>query len=232
MIRLFVRRREVMGTWSHTTVGTPPTMTDGEFAKAVAWVQEHFAWQLDTTVYGPWKMPEDADVSEALRDFYRRGRPSVAEQMDARSRVVCVAADLRDGRMDIEEVIEKAKTSRVHWDGLALLSQWHLVNPAKFGPLRPRLSAWVARVLGDMMLNPKLVRPSPRGAPRKSGRNGVIVGAITWVIRQFDLPAERRNREGPRQCCAEGGSACDVVGKALTDVTYGQVRRIWENRQQ
>ena len=152
--------------------------------------------------------------------------------MDARSKVVCVAADLRDGLLNIEDVIERAKTSRVHWDGLALLSQWHLVNPAVFGPLRPQLGAWVAKVLRDMMLNPKLVRPSPRGAPPKSGRNGVIVSAVEWVMREFNLPAERREREGPPKCCAEGGSACDVVGRALTDVTYGHVRRIWENRKQ
>ena len=207
-------------------------MTEREFAKAVAWVEEHFKWQLDTNGYGPWEMPEDADVSDALRDFYRRGRASIAEQMDARSRVVCVAADLRDGLLDIEDVIEKATTSRVHWDGLALLSQWHLINPAEFGPLPPQLVAWVASVLRDMMLNPKLVRPSPRGAPPKSGRDGVLVSAVECVVREFSLPAERREREGPPKCCAEGGSACDVVGRALTNVTYGQVRRIWENRQQ
>ena len=221
-----------METWSHQSAGAPLMMTEREFARAVAWVEENFSWQLDTSGYGPWEMPEDADVSDALRDFYRRGRPSFAEQMDARSRVVGVAIDLRDGRLDIEEVIEKAKTSRVHWDGLALLSQWRLVSPAKFGPLPPQLTAWVASVLRDMMLSPKPVRPSPRGAPPKSGRAGVIVSAITCVMREFSLSAERRQREGPRKCCAEGGSACDVVGRALTDVTYGQVRRIWENRQQ
>ena len=207
-------------------------MTERQFAKAVAWVEEHFSWQLDTGGYGPWEMPEDADVSDALRDFYRRGRRSFAEQLDARSRVVGVAIDLRDSRLDIEDVIEKAKTSRVHWDGLALLSQWRLVHPSEFGPLPPQLAAWVASVLRDMMLNPKLVRPSSRGAPPKSGRDGVIVSAITCVMRQFSISAERRERDGPRKCCAEGGSACDVVGRALTDVTYGQVRRIWENRQQ
>lgn len=207
-------------------------MTEREFDKAVEWVEQHFSWQLDTSGYGPWEMPEDADVSDALRDVYRCGRPSFAEQMDARSRVVCVATDLRDGLLEIEDVIEKARTSRIHWDGLALLSQWRLVYPAKFGPLSPQLAAWVASVLRDMMLNPKLVRPSPRGAPPKSGRDGVIVSAITFVMREFSLPAERREREGPRKCCAEGGSACDVVGTALTNVTYGQVRRIWENRQQ
>ena len=221
-----------MEAWSHTSAGSPLMMTEREFAKAVAWVEEHFGWQLDTTGYGPWEMPEDAEVSDALRDFYRRGRPSLAEQMDARSKVVCVAADLRDGLLEIEDVIEKAKTSRVHWDGMALLCQWHLVNPAMSGPLRPQLGAWVAKVLGDMMLNAKLARPSSRGAPPKSGRNGVIVSAIAWAMQEFRLPAERREREGPRKCCAEGGSACDVVGRALTDVTYGQVRRIWENRQQ
>ena len=72
-------------------------------------------------------------------------------------------------------------------------------------PLRPQLGAWVANVLGDMMLNAKLAMPSSRGAPPKAGRNGVIVSAIAWAMQEFRLLAERREREGPREVLRRGG---------------------------
>lgn len=183
-------------------------MDRNDFDQAVERVREHFGWQL---------VPYPGD------------RPSFIDQIHARSVVVCIAGDTRDGLLDIEDVLERAKESRQHWDGLALLAQWHLHRPETFGQLPRPLSVWLAELLGAMMRGEKPVRPSrSRGRPKQTARDGVLVDAINWVVRTTDLPAERPKREGPTECCAEGGSACDVVGFAVTTVTYGHVRRIWE----
>ena len=70
-----------------------------------------------------------------------------------------------------------------------------------------------------------------RGSPEVN-RVWVICGAIQYVGTLYNLPPTR-NGKGPGECCAEGGSACDVVGRAIFGKhlkAYKNTERIWGKR--
>ena len=77
-------------------------------------------------------------------------------------------------------------------------------------------------------------RPKTRGPDKDafSVRDRLIALAISHVVKRFDLDA-MRDQSRATNCCAEGGSACDVVGRAFfggREYSYKNVERIWNNR--
>ena len=66
--------------------------------------------------------------------------------------------------------------------------------------------------------------------PRKGGtdanRDWVFCMAVHHVGVRFHL-LPTRNHGDPSKCCAEGDSACDVVGRALKVGSYVNAERIW-----
>ena len=74
-------------------------------------------------------------------------------------------------------------------------------------------------------------RPTTGGSP-DANRDWVICGAIYHVGVRFGLDPTR-NGAGPEACCAEAGSACDVVGYAFLGKAnrgYKNTERIWSKR--
>lgn len=194
------------------TAGKESMMDEKQFREAVEWVRHWFGWQL---------IP------------YPDGRPPVVTQLYERSRVVGIASDIRDGHLGLEAVIERsrAKGGTQEWDGLALLSQWLLHQG---DPLPAALSRWLAAVLaGSAPRQAKSQRPSA------TARQIVVIDAIEWAIRAFDVQPTRSNAATYPQCCFEQGSGCDIVGFALGDhmaewrsvpPSYKTIESLWLRR--
>lgn len=112
----------------------------------------------------------------------------------------------------------------------------------------PSAMAWDAvwqiavRYIGDGESMPKPLRrwvvwrlaglnraPAGTRGPRKRGRDLMIREAILDVRERFGLNATRNDEPAGEECCAVGGSACDVVGAAL-GLKFKNVVRIWTER--
>ena len=76
-------------------------------------------------------------------------------------------------------------------------------------------------------------RPTTRGPDKdaRSAHDRLMTLAIYHVAERFGLHPTRTGSR-PQNCCAEGGSACDVVGRAFFGrmYSYKNVERIWNNR--
>jgi len=116
--------------------------------------------------------------------------------------------------------------NKAAWDALRILARVHIWERK---PLPPQLLDWLDEVLAQ-----RLPRPKTKGKDPLADfyRNRAIVVAV-WYFSHQGMTATR-NGSGPGQCCYEGGSACDVVGKALQDkntynenLVYKSIERIW-----
>ena len=124
-------------------------------------------------------------------------------------------------------------------------------------PLPPELADWLANVLDGTVRRPK---PRRKDRSDNANRNHAIVTAVSYLVdkglkptrnilqsipkkteqteqkeKQKKQKKQNENLHFPR-CCREGGSACDVVGKALKEVyggkplRYKSIERIWTER--
>ena len=131
----------------------------------------------------------------------------------------------------LRSLIAESAGDKLAWDSVKLIAET-LLRDAK--QLPDDLAEWVADVLTDIA-KPRKDRRRPRptkGGSSEANRDWVIRGAIQYVGTLYNLPPTR-NGEGPGECCAEGGSACDVVGRAVFGKTikaYKNTERIWGKR--
>lgn len=94
------------------------------------------------------------------------------------------------------------------WIAAKLLVLDHL--QAKL-PLPPELAYWYSQTLKGTLPQPKT---TGKDANTHFVRDLGIVVVAPVFIEEGGLKGTR-NGDGPSECCDEGGSACDVVGKAL-----------------
>ena len=134
---------------------------------------------------------------------------------------------------DIRQLLTASATNKHAWDALSLIAQKLLRNGE---PLPDALATWVADVLGDQHLRPKdKQRPRPRtGGSPDALRNHIIWWAVRALWMKYDL-LPTRSVNGLDDCCAEGGSGCDIVGAALAAMnykptSYKNIEKVWRNR--
>ncbi len=135
----------------------------------------------------------------------------------------------KNGRDDfLRNLIVESAESKMAWDAVKLITE-DLLRTKE--PLPAELREWLADVLYDQQRpgkDKRQARPT-KGGPPEANRDWIICGAIQYVGTLYDLPPTR-NGGGPELCCAEGGSACDVVGRAVFGATlkaYKNTERIW-----
>ena len=127
-------------------------------------------------------------------------------------------------------IVDSAE-SKMAWDSVKLIAE-ELLRAKDHLP--DELAAWIADVLFDHR-KPKKEQRRPRpatGGSKDANRDWVICGAIHHIGIRFNL-LPTRNGGGPPKCCAEGGSACDVVGLAFLGGSlkaYKNAERIWRER--
>ena len=131
----------------------------------------------------------------------------------------------------LHRLIVESADSKLAWESVKLIAE-NLLRGKE--PLPAELRTWIADVLSDLHRQKKdKRRPRPsKGGSREANRDWVICGAIHHIGLRFGLPPTR-NGAGPEECCAEGGSASDVVGRAAFDATlnaYKNTERIWGRR--
>ncbi len=138
------------------------------------------------------------------------------EQLHDRDRAVRDARAIQEGSLDINDAGP---------EGASLYLQWMALETGD--------------KKGAAYLRRKLRRPKPPGAPAKTGRDRAFILAIEDVKDYYELPVTRSTPDGPSECCAAGGSACDVVGAALPGkiqggrrrfLSYSTVKGIWGKR--
>ena len=136
----------------------------------------------------------------------------------------------------VSELMEPSKDS-TEWDALRSIAQ-RLLRDGK--PLPEALAAWVVDVLEDVS-RPKAekrrARPVRQGAPVENWkRDQAIRSAVRDLVWQGFKATRSNDRvstetgESLSDACAEGGSACDVVGVAFDITKFRTVAVVWERR--
>ena len=122
---------------------------------------------------------------------------------------------------NLRELIGMSRINKYMWDAVNLIAQEHL---ARGDPLPRPLADWIERVLVDQCLQSKEEKlcPRPRKGKRTAVRDRVICAAIESLVAQ-GYPAMRSGGSG--MACAEGGTACDIVGKAF-NIGYKHTEKI------
>lgn len=117
-----------------------------------------------------------------------------------------------------EDLICLSRSERWAWDVLKEMTQASLRHP--YQSIDPVLATWAADMLAGY-------EPRPRAkGKRQVNRDLVIADSIVVICKIYDLKPTRRSLRGGPECCAEGGSACDVVG-AGAGMTYKAVEYVW-----
>ncbi len=135
-------------------------------------------------------------------------------------------------------LIGRSRDHIAEWDAMSALAIRSLRDPfaaevlptdshldnSRYYRFPVELAEWLADVLEG-----KRNRPS-KGSDRFYNRDMLMGEAIVELVRRFDIRPTRskaKKNASPEHCCAEGGSACDVVGVARDVHGYGNVERIW-----
>ena len=119
--------------------------------------------------------------------------------------------DNPDPELILRELIGLSQINKYMWDAVNLIAQEHLT---KGDPLPDSLAEWIEHVLVDqyMQSQKEKLRPRPSKGLSKGVRDRMMCMAIeSLVARRY--PETRRGGEGIAS--AEGGTACDIVGKAF-----------------
>ena len=122
----------------------------------------------------------------------------------------------------LDELIGGSEIRKEFWDTVNLIARRQLMGG---NPLPAPLANWIKDVLSDQYAGrqKEKTRPRPDQGPRHGVRDQNIRRAIENLIaRRF----KATRSGGPRDACAEGGSACDVVGAAF-GLAYKNTERIW-----
>ena len=164
--------------------------------------------------------------------FFSEHQPEFHETpVETRARVYLKVLPER-GREDfLRDLIAQSAESANAWDSVKMIGEI-LLRDGEQPP--PGLAEWLADVLADHG-KPRKDKRRPRPAKDDSpdaNRDWVICGAINHVGQRFNL-SPTRNGAKADICCAEGGSACDVVGRVVFGKTlksYKNTERIWGRR--
>ena len=127
-----------------------------------------------------------------------------------------------DREISLDGLIGLSKVDRYVWDAVNLISQQHLSTG---GVLPDPLAQWVADLLADQTIQERedKLRPRPTKGRELRIRDSMMCLAVARLVAR-GYRATRR--EGKAQASAEGGTACDVVGKAFFK-SYKNVERVW-----
>ncbi len=132
-----------------------------------------------------------------------------------------------DRNVFVHELIMCSKTELEAWRALQLITLYHRLHET---PLPQNLDLWTSLVAGEI-----------RGEPQTTGtdahtnfvRNMAIVVVVLLLTKGENIKATR-SIDGFSECGYKGGSACDVVGKALAkldeaklDLKYKTIEGIW-----
>ena len=168
----------------------------------------------------------DDYVKYVERSFFSEHQPLSTETPEVtRARMYRAVLPVRSRGEYLHELIAESATSKRAWDSVALIAQG-LVQEGE--PLPPELAEWVVDVLSDQSTQGDRRRPRPtKGGNPEANRDWLICLAVSHIARTFGLAPTRPG--GPPKCCAEGGSACDVVGRAASK-GYKNTERIWSKR--
>ena len=134
-------------------------------------------------------------------------------------------SDREEDTFNLRELIDLSRIDRYMWDAVRLIAQEHLTRG---DPLPVPLAKWIEHVLEDqsVRLRREKLRPRPRTGRRVVFRDLVMCWAIESLGAQGYMPTRSGGR---RMACAEGGSACDIVGKAFGK-GYKYAEEIWALR--
>ena len=168
-------------------------------------------------------------VKFTKRSFFSEHQPDFSETpAETCLRMYRAVLPARSRVEYLRQLIAESAESKRAWDSVALIAQG-LVRDRK--PLPEDLGAWVADVLADQLRKDKRRRRPAKGGAPEANRDRIITLAVYHIANRFELPPTRPG--GPRKCCAEGGSACDVVGRAVFGKNvkaYKNTERIWSER--
>ncbi len=121
--------------------------------------------------------------------------------------------------------IAESRTSRDTWDALNRMVQHYLRERRN---LPEEMADRAADALDGMVTTPaKRPRP-PKSTEDIASRRVEIYLGVYHLVELYDL-YPTRGLNGLPKCCAEGGTACDVVGAAF-GLNYKAVEKIWNAR--
>lgn len=136
----------------------------------------------------------------------------------ARAHAEVVAASVKTMNEFFEKLVPLSEREAWAWDALLAASSRILDFERIPIPLPREVAAWIDDVLTQK-------RQRPRGGARVHiSRDISIVLAVKFFVDYRELKPTRGGKI--RECCATGGSACDVVGAAVS-MRYKNLERIW-----
>ena len=137
------------------------------------------------------------------------------------------AGDDRD--VFVHELIMCSETKSEAWKALQLITLYHRIHET---PLPQNLELWTSLAAGEIRGEEQT---TGKDAHEKFVRNMAIVVVVLLLTMVEDIKAIR-TVDGFSECGYEGSSACDVVGKALWDLSglpldkslkYKTIEGIW-----
>lgn len=130
-----------------------------------------------------------------------------------------------DLELILRELIDLSLTNKYMWDAVNLIAQEHLTRS---DPLPVPLAEWTEHVLVDQYIQLQHEKLRPR--PRKGRRTGVRDRMMCLAIESLVARGYTQMRSGGGGIAsAEGGTACDIVGKAF-NTGYKNAEKIWTSR--
>ena len=124
---------------------------------------------------------------------------------------------LREVLLQID--ISMSAKSRESWDGCAEIAR-DLLREGK--PLPAELASWVADVLD---------KDRPRPLKRDEPVRSLFAGLVVEIASRYGLKRHiTRGVNGIEKCCAEGGTAVDIVGAAYGIPYYTTAEQNWTRR--
>lgn len=129
------------------------------------------------------------------------------------------------GLAALDHFIVGSEMRKDYWDAVNLTARRRLRSGR---PLPAALAHWVKDVLADQSVKRQAdkARPRPGKGPQEAVRDRMTWLAIKNLVAR-GYTAMRSGRKGkPPEACAEGGSACDIVGAAFR-LNYKNTERIW-----
>ena len=119
----------------------------------------------------------------------------------------------------IEEFIEKSETQAWAWDILCDMVVRELYTGQPDLPVN--LCLWAADMTKGICSRPRKGRVRPS--------NGIVIADTVHIVRARFGVTPTRSGAVSSDCCAEGGSACDIVGSAQIGKVraYKTIEEIW-----
>ena len=134
-----------------------------------------------------------------------------------------------DRNVFVQELIMCSETESEAWKALQLIVLYHRLHET---PLPENLDLWTSLAAGEIRGEPQTTGTD---AHTKFVRNMAIV-VVVFLLTEVEGFKATRSPDGLSECGYEGGSACDVVGKALADLKglspdkslkYKTIETIW-----